>query len=484
MKKLDILSQPPKTFIFERISNKTNFGGVLTIVYLLIMIFISIYYIYNYIIGDKYEYFYSYRELPEEQKKKVFRGFDPNPPIQLKFDAINELDWNISSNLKFIYYGKNSEEKIIYRDTWSEIRIPDYVIIDLYYSIEEFNNNFTVDDIKDIEFGDNFLVNLTYRTFYLDHQNPVNPFKKVILNKFLRFNFEKNFILYINWEFTKYKERNDIFKIFSNYLRRPIQFLDGGFTIGDLKEEKNEGLYGELKIEGKTHQYLGSIVILNSKDKIHEYLRQKKEWLNVLASISALGSTFYSFFVRIFYFIYSKKYDHYKIFKNILLLDATIKSSKSIFVSEASNLQLVNNYSLEKKVVEEKTLEVQEIQVTSSNKSENSSSNNNKEGSECPMNDKEDKDDESENSSLELPKLPFVDFVFNNFFLNKLCSSNKQKLISLCSKIIYKYYSIEHILFNLMKLENLLTDYKWNNPKLMNIQNNKTILELRNNLQI
>ena len=61
MKKFDILSQPPRTFIFERISNKTNLGGVLTIIYLIIMIFISIYYIYNYIIGDKYEYFYSYK---------------------------------------------------------------------------------------------------------------------------------------------------------------------------------------------------------------------------------------------------------------------------------------------------------------------------------------------------------------------------------------------------------------------------------------
>ena len=47
MKKFDILSQPPRTFIFERISNKTNLGGVLTIIYLIIMIFISIYYIYN-----------------------------------------------------------------------------------------------------------------------------------------------------------------------------------------------------------------------------------------------------------------------------------------------------------------------------------------------------------------------------------------------------------------------------------------------------
>ena len=71
-----------------------------------------------------------------------------------------------------------------------------------------------------------------------------------------------------------------------------------------------------------------------------------------------MGNTFYSFFVKIFYLFYSKKYDHYKIFKNILLLDETIKKSKSIFISESSNLQL-------NKVVEEKNLEVQDIKVIS-----------------------------------------------------------------------------------------------------------------------
>ena len=198
-----------------------------------------------------------------------------------------------------------------------------------------------------------------------------------------------------------------------------------------------------------------------------------------------MGNTFYSFFVKIFYLFYSKKYDHYKIFKNILLLDETIKKSKSIFISESSNLQL-------NKVVEEKTLEVQDIQVISSNKrkntgcSSNSSNNNNDKGSEFPMTEKEDKYDENENevNNLNLPKLPFVDFVFNNFYSGKCCTSNKHKLMTLSSKIIYRYNSIENILYNQIKFENLLNDYKWNNPKLKNVQNNKTILEMRNNLNI
>ena len=124
------------------------------------------------------------------------------------------------------------------------------------------------------------------------------------------------------------------------------------------------------------------------------------------------------------------------------------------------------------------------IQVINSNKSDSSSTNNNDKRSECPTNEKEEKDDDNESNHLKLSKLPLTDFILNNFYSGKCCSSNKQKLITLCSKIIYKYHSIENILYNQIRFENLLNDYKWNDPKLKNVQNNKTILEIRNNLQI
>ena len=224
-------------------------------------------------------------------------------------------------------------------------------------------------------------------------------------------------------------------------------------------------------------------MIYNSKNTIHEYQRQKKEWLTVLANIFALGSTFYNLFSKIFYLFYSKNYDNYKIIKKILSLDASIQKTKTIFVSEATNLQL-NNFSIDKKG-DEKTLGVREIQVINSNKS--NSSNNNDKTSEYPTSEKEEKeykDDESDNSLINLPKQRFINFILNRLFIHNCCKSNKQKLITLCNSIIYKYNSIENILYNQIRFENLLNDYKWNNPKLNDIQNNKTILEIRNNLQI
>ena len=46
------------------------------------------------------------------------------------------------------------------------------------------------------------------------------------------------------------------------------------------------------------------------------------------------------------------------------------------------------------------------------------------------------------------------------------------------NNIISKYYSIDYIVYNQLKLENLFKDYKWNEPGLNSIENNKMISEL------
>ena len=55
MQKLDFLSGAPKTFIFEKSSNKTNLGGVFTLIYLIIVLIISLAYIVDYEANPKYE---------------------------------------------------------------------------------------------------------------------------------------------------------------------------------------------------------------------------------------------------------------------------------------------------------------------------------------------------------------------------------------------------------------------------------------------
>ena len=96
-------------------------------------------------------------------------------------------------------------------------------------------------------------------------------------------------------------------------------------------------------------------------------------------------------------------------------------------------------------------------------------------------NDKKDKLIEAkkveENKQSILPKYHFFDFICNLF--SCCCKNNKkQKCITTCNEIREKYYSIENILYNQLMMENLLKDYKWNNPDLKFIKNIQLIDKL------
>ena len=87
---------------------------------------------------------------------------------------------------------------------------------------------------------------------------------------------------------------------------------------------------------------------------------------------------------------------------------------------------------------------------------------------------------ESNDTKVTLPKLRFFDFIFNNIYNSKHCKMVRQEIIDKCNEIILKYYSIENILYNQLMLEILLKDYKWNDPELNKLDNNKLILQLKN----
>jgi len=79
MKKLDFLSNSPKTFIFQQSSNKTTFGGSLTIIYILVILIIAFVYIYNYASNDKYIISYINYEKVLTAKNLTELGLDKNP---------------------------------------------------------------------------------------------------------------------------------------------------------------------------------------------------------------------------------------------------------------------------------------------------------------------------------------------------------------------------------------------------------------------
>ena len=100
------------------------------------------------------------------------------------------------------------------------------------------------------------------------------------------------------------------------------------------------------------------------------------------------------------------------------------------------------------------------------------------------INDADTYDDQSESIKLnkKIPKFNFFQFFLNNLYCC-LKKCNSQKIIHLCNKIIYKYSSLDSLVRNQILLENLLKDYKWNNPSLNNIENNDLFKQINAYIQ-
>ena len=90
----------------------------------------------------------------------------------------------------------------------------------------------------------------------------------------------------------------------------------------------------------------------------------------------------------------------------------------------------------------------------------------------------EDKPCKEQGLSTNLEQLSFSSFLLNDF---NYCNTIKGKeTLNICSDILAKYSSIEILLYNQMMFENLMKDYKWNNPQLSSLENNEFIIKLKN----
>ena len=156
-----------------------------------------------------------------------------------------------------------------------------------------------------------------------------------------------------------------------------------------------------------------------------------------------------------------------------------------------------NNYKVVGKILDIPKEPIKKIELTTKFKDdislneketeENENMNDNNKKSE-PLINKPSNDNNIKNSdinknddfSFTLDKLSFIDFFFNNIYLNSCKKRRNQEMINMVNDIIYKYLSIDSLLYNQMKLENLFKDYKWNNSMLNDIQNNPMIIKLKN----
>ena len=455
MHPLDFFSDSPKYFIFQKEVNKTNFGGVLTLFFSLIMIFISFLYLLDFFDMNSYSIEYSHIMTSNLDKDIPYlnRNPDNNPNITFFIRLLNYKDQDLSEN--FLLYDANTGELLgrqkNYTFTIINRRISDFSINIFYKCINEFDCSLREEDKSN--FG--YKIQINYETQKIDLQNSPTPFTKVSVLNRIEEDFFYKYLYYkiLKWEVIKYKDQTTLF---DRFLNKSKEYTSGYFSdyFSTIAEDE---------IINDNGKFLLSLSFSNRHKKYIEYKRKRNTILDVIAKITSLFQTIRFAFFYVFKY-YSKNFNNYKIIEKIL--DMNNKNFREIELNS---------------VLYEPTNNSTDSINNKDNNFTNPLINNSKKSSDLIINDNVIDNNEYDDllKAKILPKFTFMHFFCNNLYFDKCRKFKSQETLHICNKILLKYMSIESILYNQMKLENLFKDYNWNNPILNNIEKNDLINKLK-----
>ena len=297
---LDYLSDKPKFFIFKKATNKTNLGGVLFLVYIIIMILISSAYIADYIINEKYTYdalsFYNYTTKEEEENMNNDDILNPYLNISLHLYENHNIVVYDNTNSNFI-----QKEKIDFdgANIYNIRTRANETYLTIFYICKEQNCS-SYDDLiyEDIDYFGR--IEIYYANYKIDHYDeiPVQKIKDdgIIFSDYLENPYYIGFHSWtFKWEVIKYQEQKSLFD--------PLTKRQTEYYFGHIKNEEPKV---ELKsIYTNTGYYVPffEIIINNKHKEFILYTRKKVDFLDVIASIGALFSTIKFFFLCFFIFI-------------------------------------------------------------------------------------------------------------------------------------------------------------------------------------
>ena len=467
MNGLDFLSGAPKNMIFERNSNKTNLGGFLTLIYLTIVLLITAFYIYDFVSNNSYEvsYTYDYQYLDEDEFiQKRYLDDNYNTKLNFNFRLSGDAYEDFNESNFFLFFYDPYEGKELKFGVDEESRVYDLSFY-LFYKCEDVIDGECIIREEDKAYINLYNLDFNYTGFKLDHQNPESPIKRDYMFNRLYFNMnEKITLTRLKWKTIIYKEEPGMLDSLFGEKKEIIggEFLDPVVSSIDLKDfpEGLEFLSEGLKLVTIIYSFLD-----DPKNYYDIYSRKKKSIFDSIANICSLSLTIYNLFIFIFCNFYSKNFDNYKIIEKIL-----IKNKKGKDINIDYNLFEENEFIED----DNKMTELPEYKEKSETLIDTYTNK------DIIINEEESSKKYKDKDIRILPKLHFYDFFFNGLYKRKCCNSKKQELLSTCNEIIFKYYSVDYILYNQLMLENLFKDYKWNNPKLNNVLNN----DLMNNLNL
>ena len=195
MKAIDFLSDSPKSFIFNQKQNKNSFGGILSLIFLIIVLIISVLYLVNYFINDKYlvEYGFFQDILDKNKTNELVNSEKYNPEIGVGFTVEDE-------NQKYIV-----DDKILLFAKWFKTRVSK-LNYTLFHKCEDKNCS---------SFKEKFIkLNLIFTGFKLDHQGETPLYLQTTIAYYLSTNFYfKNPSLKAYFYLIKYLASNLIMNI-------------------------------------------------------------------------------------------------------------------------------------------------------------------------------------------------------------------------------------------------------------------------------
>ena len=462
MKILDFISGAPKTFIFQKSSNKTNLGGILTVLFVIAILLIISAYIYDYVTNEKYivSYYNEVKFYQDNEYDIIYNNKTLYPDLTYHLELKQAIgNDSIIKDIKILDFSKN-EIPLNKERTTSVVNLGFYIL----YKCKNENDCSLREEYNNKSSTNIFFLLFVYNGSFCDHQNPKSPIKRGVSYKVFPFtigdHIEYNLF---DWNIITYKEE----KSFSGMLRTKEETYGGEFISSDKFSIPSKSIE-KVKMtneNGEVEYYQVVSLMSYFTDNFGHYTYYSRNKITIWDSIAnacALISTLYGIVTFIFCGLYSNSFDNYKIIEKI------ISRSSYLNIREINNKTPKEQIELKDQVENDIKDNLLEINKDRDDKNIlDDDINKEKDSNLKPI------------FKIQIPKFHFYDFLYNNIYSDCCKPSSTQGIISACKDLISKYYSIDAVVYNQLRLENLFKDYKWNNPKLNDITNNNLIFQIK-----
>ena len=323
----DFLSSSPHSFIFQRRANRTNFGGILSLLYLLVFLIISSFYLVSYFNEDNYSIQYLYHEkfITEEAILKMVYSDRYNPKLNFCLDLKVDAHKKVADRFQIRRYN-NILYSEVNRTTCQQFRVTDLNWLVVYDCLNESTTECKIDPRT--LYSNTISINMDYNGFFLLHQNKTSPIyrnKEAVSHRYTPyFKINNPSRLVQTWKIVRYKEQKGFFSLFRK--EEDNDYIGLGMKSNDYSEMTSKDgtkdiFISAYDVRSRTfHEYkvLGRVKFDVDYHHYDEYKRTPKSFWDTVANICSLSMTIFNGLCFYLVNYFSNNIDNYKIMEKIL----------------------------------------------------------------------------------------------------------------------------------------------------------------------